>query len=121
MTIAQRYCKYVQVFDLRLDTYTNAKIKVLSVANSIGSSLNSLGSGLLTIDSKLPFLATFRLPQKPFSWNYLSFGITPLLFRNYPFPLLRMTPCSSFQRLAIRQKTTDASVGKDYSVMIYSP
>jgi hypothetical protein len=39
----------------------------------------------------------FQLPQNPFYWNYLSFGISPLLCRITPFPLFRISPFSSFQ------------------------
>jgi hypothetical protein len=63
----------------------------------VNPTLNSLETGLLTVESKLPFQPRSNLPKNPF------IGITSLIWnhspftQNHPFPLLRITPFSSFQ------------------------
>jgi hypothetical protein len=64
-----------------------------------------------TPDSRfqITLLIPFQFPQNPFTWNYLLFGITPLLFRITPFPFEEIPRFHLFnRRLIIRQKTTDA-------------
>jgi hypothetical protein len=74
----------------------------------VNPTLNSLVSGLLTVDSKLRCnprsnFPTTLLLEIPLIWNHSH------LFRMTLFPLLRITLFSSFQpRLVIRQKATDA-------------
>jgi hypothetical protein len=63
----------------------------------VNPTLNFLETGLLTVDSKLPFNHVPTSPRNPIylelphNWNH-----SPSI-HNTPFPLLRITPFSSFQ------------------------